>query len=371
MKAYSTAMIAMFLLSATMVRGMGVEPAAQGKPLRAGVVKPIAPIANPKYKVSVQSKPKFPNAERPQASVPASLSGLSVTIQPEKKTFAGNGPLAFEVQLTNTSKKPFLLYRGATLGEGAKLVISNRQTAAQWEPGTPAIAQRGGVVSLPPGKSVKYSLVVETRFVAIPFPRPLPQPLPRPIRRRLELRDTAPPPVQVPAVRWRPRLPAVIVPPFIGPVRPCGQGPCRVRLWLEFKGEPLGKYATPLWIGKIATGTVDFEVGATQPIKPPVIVPPIVGPLTKAQAVTLAHAAAERALVVNYQPVQPVRPPHAGAWISNPQKTARVKEQQGGGWTVSWTQIPKGKGFRFNVMVQIGVRGGAQVQEVFTGYSPR
>ena len=147
MKAYSTAMIAMFLLSATMVRGMGVEPAAQGKPLRAGVVKPIAPIANPKYKVSVQSKPKFPNAERPQASVPASLSGLSVTIQPEKKTFAGNGPLAFEVQLTNTSKKPFLLYRGATLGEGAKLVISNRQTAAQWEPGTPAIAQQTGRAS--------------------------------------------------------------------------------------------------------------------------------------------------------------------------------------------------------------------------------
>ena len=55
-----------------------------------------------KYRVSVQSKPKFPKAERPNASVPASLKGLSVTIQPEKKTFAGNGPLAFEVQLTNT-----------------------------------------------------------------------------------------------------------------------------------------------------------------------------------------------------------------------------------------------------------------------------
>jgi hypothetical protein len=368
MKMYSMAIIALFLLSATVVRGEDVEPAAKGKPQRIKIVRPIVPIANPKYKVSVQPKPKSPKAERPKASVPASLQGLSVTIQPEKKTFAGNGPLAFEVQLTNTSKKPFLLYRGATLGEGAKLVISNRKTAVQWEPGTPAIAKRGGVVSLPPGKSVKFSLVIETQFVAIPFPRPLPRPIPRPFPKRQQLEGKAVAAVQAPVGR---RRPAVISPPFIGPVMPCGQGPCRVRLLLEFKGDPLGKYATPLWTGKIATGTVDFEVGGPQPIKPPVIVPPIVGPLTKAQAVTLAQAAAERALVANYKSVQPVRPPHAGVWISNPQKTARVKEQKGGGWTVSWTQIPKGKGFRFNVTVLVGARGGAQVQEIFTGYSPR
>ena len=57
-------------------------------------------------------------------------------------------------------------------------------------------------------------------------------------------------------------------------------------------------------------------------------------------------------------------------WISNPQKTAQVKEQKGGGWTIGWTQIPKGKGFRFNVTVKVDTRGGMRVQEVFTGYSP-
>ncbi|MBT6156856.1 MAG: hypothetical protein HOK71_05815 [Planctomycetaceae bacterium] len=367
MKAYSAAIVALFLLCMTTVRGADVKPAAKGKLQAIKIGKPIAPVGLPKYKVSVQSKPRFPKSQRPKASEPASLRGLSVTIQPEKKTFAGNGPLAFEVQLTNTSKKPFLLFRGATLGAGAKLVVSNRKTATQWEPGPPTIVKRG-TVSLPPGKSVKYWLVVETQFVAVPFPRPLPQPIPRPFPKRQQLEGKAAAAIEAPAVR---RRPAVIVPPFVGPVMPCGQGACRVRLLLEFKGDPLGKYATPLWTGKIATGTVDFEVGAPQPIKPPVIGPPIVGPLTKQQAITVAQAAAERALNANYKPLAPVRPPHAGVWISRAQKTAQVKRQKGGGWTIGWTQVPKGKGFRFNVAVKVDTRGGARVQEVFTGYSPR
>jgi|GEM_PF-1807461 hypothetical protein len=367
MKAYSAAIVSIFLLGVTTVRGEEIKPTAKGKPQRIKIAKPIAPIGQPKYKVSVQSKPKFPKSDRPKVSEPASLRGLSVTIQPEKKRFAGIGPLAFEVQLTNTSKKPFLLFRGATLGEGAKLVISNRKTAAQWEPGSPAVTKRGAV-SLPPGKSVKYWLVVETQFVAVPFPRPLPQPFPRPFPKRQQLEGKAAAAIEAPADR---RRPAVIVPPFFDSVMPCGQGPCRVRLLLEFKGDPLGMYATPLWTGKIATGTVDFEVGAPQPFQPPVIGPPIVGPLTKQQAITVAQAAAERALDANYKPLAPVRPPHAGVWINNPQKTAQVKKAKRGGWTIGWTQVPKGKGFRFNVTVRVDTRGGVRLREIFTGYSPR
>lgn len=370
MKTLSVTLVALLILSTTTVRGDGLEP-AQKRPGQ--IVKPIAPVALPKYRVTVQSKPKFPNQKRPKESEAVTEKGLSVTIQPERKKFAGNGPLAFEVEFKNVSDQPFLLYGAELLGQGAKLVVSNQKTAAQWEPGSPTKGKDQPAVELKAGKSLKYTLVVEGVFAfpqPIPLPRPIPQPLPRPIPERKLQQDQAGTAAQVDR---RGPVPVVrpVPPVVIGPVMPCGKGPCRARLLLEFTSDPRRRYATPQWTGKIASGPVDFEVGDPEPVRPPVIGPPVIGPINKEKAVTLAQAAAERALQANYQPKDPVRPPHEGAWITDPQKTAAVKERKGGGWTVSWTQVPAETGFTFNVTVDVTAGGATVVREVFTAYSPR
>jgi hypothetical protein len=162
-----------------------------------------------------------------------------------------------------------------------------------------------------------------------------------------------------------------IVPPrppvVIGPAVPCGEGQCRARLFLEFQTDPLAKYRHPVWTGKIATGTVNFQVGKSQPV--PVPVPPIVGgPMTKERAIQLAQAAAEQVLQSNYQPVEGVKPPHQGAWITNAEKTAAVTEMKAGVWTIAWTHFPQ-KGFSYNVKIDVGTNGATTVREVFTSYS--
>lgn len=358
MKVFSGMPIALVFLGSTLVRSdLGVSDDAKpavGRQIK--IVKPIAPVVPAKYRVTVQSKPKFPKQKRPAVSQPAAEKGLSVTIQPERTKFAGNGPLAFEVVLKNVSQKPFLLSGAEVLGRKAKLVIANRKTAAQWEPGLPAAGQDVTAVELAPGKTLTYSLVVEGLFA---FPRLLPRPFPRPFPKRGK--------IQAPAgagVKIDRRL-------FTGPVMPCGMSTCRSRLLLEFNADPRRRYKTPQWTGKIATGTVDFEVGRPQPILPPIVGPPFVGPITKQQAVKLATPVAERTLNSNYKPVEPIRPPHTGVWIVQPEKTARVKQRKGGGWTVNWTHVAKGKGFTYNVTIAVSATGAVSVREVFTGYSPR
>jgi hypothetical protein len=162
---------------------------------------------------------------------------------------------------------------------------------------------------------------------------------------------------------------------------PCGTGPCRVRLLLEFGRHPDRdriRFAHRHWTGRIATNPADFSVAGVR-VVPPGPIPPIppgppnppVGPVTKDQALALAHTVAERALSANYESNEPLRPAHAGQWIENPEKAATVKDRAGGGWTVQWTHVPAGRGFSYNVTVDIDTNGRTTVREVFTGYSAR
>ncbi|MCH8150389.1 MAG: hypothetical protein IH987_20825, partial [Planctomycetes bacterium] len=107
MKVFSATLLAIIIVGVTAVRSDDPLPA---KANRIKAVKPIVLAPQPKYRVTVQSKPKFAPENRPAASQPAVEKGLSVTIQPERTKFAGNGPLAFEVVLKNVSEKTFLLY---------------------------------------------------------------------------------------------------------------------------------------------------------------------------------------------------------------------------------------------------------------------
>jgi len=249
-------------------------------------------------------------------------------------------------------------------------VVANLTNTNQWTvTGKFKQAKNQPAVKLAAGEKKKYTLVVEaTRFIRPPVPIPLPRPLPRPFPARGDVKaDRA---VAAPPVRGKPVqiqiLPRRRPPVFIWALLPCGQGKCRVRLLLEFKQAAGGKKnAAATWVGRVATGTVDFTVG--KPV--PGVVPPIVvRPFTKEQAIGVARTAAERALQANYKPVAGIRPAHKGVWISDPQKSAGVKVKQGSGWTVSWTSFPKA-GFSYNVTVDVNTGGGAIVREVFTGFS--
>jgi hypothetical protein len=323
----------------------------------------ILPVVRRQFATRVQTASRFKKQDRPAASRPAGVNGLQVTVQPEKKTFAGNGPLAFEVTLKNVSEKPFQLNRATLLGGGPKLVISNQKTAAQWtapELGKPSTTA-AKTVAIPPGKSVKYTLVVESRFI-VPVPVPFPGPRPLPPRRAV-------PRAVQPAVLRQPgkRGIAIGAPirrrPFVWhPSLPCGQGPCRGRLFLEFTAPDAAKSKTAFWSGKIASGTFDFEVGKPEPDWTPG------QPLKKNQAIRLAHPVAERALSASYKPIAGVRPAKAGPWIESPEKSAAAKKDKSGNWTVSWTHFPK-NGHSYNVTVSVSKFGGATATEVFTGYS--
>lgn len=336
-------------------------PAAQRQP----VVKPIRirPQVRVPFQLRVQKTSRFPKEARPAASQPVSTRGLQVTIQPEKKEFAGNGPLAFEVVLTNTSKRGFMLHSPHGLGTSPKLVISNQTNANQWS--IVGKLDTGHVpAALAPGKSLTLTVVVEARFIR-PVPFPQPRPLPRPLPGRPNVRNQkAGAALQVKQRRpviGRPIRPPVVVAPSL----PCGQGQCRARLLLQFTQTPLKRrYQFPHWQGKIASGTVDFKVGKPQPIVGPG------GPNTKEQAIRVAHPVAERALRNHYKPVDGVRPPRVGPWIESPEKTATVKKLANGGWTISWTRFPR-NGHGYNVVVDVRRGGGAVVREVFTSYSKR
>lgn len=322
-------------------------------------IRPVPVIQRP-YRLTVQKTARFPKGKRPEAAKPATNKGLSVTIQPELKKFAGNGPLAFEVILKNDSEKTFMLYGAERLGKGPKLVIANLTTAAQWTlSGTPAKGDGKPSVALAPGKSLKFTAVVEGAVQVVPLPRPFPRPIPK--RGLLEAGKK----IAAPVDRRRPAIIALAT-------LPCGMGKCRTRLLLEFVADPRErKHKFPHWTGKIATNPVDFEIGKPQPIRPPIGIPPIVGPVTKAQAVKLAHTAAERALNANYKPAEGIRPPHKGVWIDQPEKSGEASQRQGGGWTVRWTHFPKRKGFSYNVTVDVNSAGAAVVREIFAGYSAR
>jgi hypothetical protein len=322
------------------------------------IVKPAPIVATQTpFQLKVETKSRFPNENRPGASTPAEEKSLAVTIQPEKSEFAGNGPLAFAVTFENKSPVPLMLFGLEHLGVSPKLVISNQANANQWSiTGSFAQDKNQAAIQLGAGESKTYTLVVEANVV-IPQPIPLPRPMPFPV----------PAVEKGPAVN--PRAVQRIFPPrppwVIGTELPCGEGACRALLLLEFQTDPLRRYLHPLWSGKIASGTVDFQVGKPLPI----VVPPIGGgPLTKERAIVLAQAAAELALKSNYQPLAGIKPVHQGAWITDATKTAEVTEQKAGGWTIGWTEFPK-QGFSFNVKIDVNTNGATTVREVFTSYT--
>ncbi len=353
-------------LAAGLLIAAGALFAAQAEDQGNGkIIKPAPPVpAQAAFELKVEAKPRFPNANRPAASEPAEVKLLSVTIQPEKTEFAGNGPLSFLVTLENKSKSPLLVYGLEHLGAAPKLVVSNLDNANQWSiAGDFTKAKDQAAVPLGAGESKTYTLVVEANIAfprPIPLPRPLPMPLrpvPAPVFRAGEAEKQPANPQPVPPGRRRPI--------FVGPALPCGAGKCRAKLFLEFQTDPLRRYRVPQWTGKIATGTVDFEVGKPQP---GVQLPGVGGPLTKQQAIRLAQAAAERALQSNYQPAPGIKPAHQGVWIKDAEKTAAIAEKKPGGWTISWTAFPK-TGFSYNVKVDVSPSGAATIREVFTGYS--
>ena len=334
-----------FLVAADAVQKPG-KPAVQPRVARPIRVKPI--IRN-QFQFRVQKSSRFPKQARPAVSKPVTNRGLQVTVQPEKKEFAGNGPLAFEVVLTNRSQKGLMLYSPNGLGKSPQLVISNLNNANQWTISS-TLKLGGSSTPLAPGKSLTLTAVVETRFVRpVPFPQPIPRPNVRRGKGAAQIRIGRP-----------------IRPPIIAvPAMPCGQGKCRARLLLEFAENPQKKrYPFPHWTGKIASGPIDFTVGKPRPI----VVPG--GPASKDQAIRLAHPVAERALQGHYKPLANVRPPRVGPWIESPEKTAAVKKSATGGWSVSWTSFPA-KGHGYNITVEVSNRGGAVVREVFTSYSKR
>lgn len=315
-------------------------------------------VAQAQFELKVETRPRFPNENRPAASTPAQEKSLAVTIQPEKTEFAGNGPLSFLVTVENESNSPVMLYGLEHLGVSPKLVISNQGNANQWAiTGDFSKAKDEPAVELGPGESKTYTLVIEANAVALPQPIPMPRPVPLPGPILEGAQPTKPNAVR----RIVPPRPAVV----IGPVLPCGEGECRAMLLLEFKTDPVRRYKHPLWSGKIATGTVDFKVGRSVAVP----VPPVVGgAATKERAIQIAKAAAERALQANYRPQGTVKPAHQGEWIKDAEKTANATQNKDGGWSVAWTHFPK-SGFSYNVKVEVSPTGTATVREVFASYS--
>ena len=220
--------------------------------------KPIpgrVPAVGTAFRLRVQAKPQYPNAERPSASAATAERGLSVTIQPEKAAFALNERLAFIVVVTNESKRPFRLQNISELGGKPKLVVANFDSAAQWTVAEVTTGDGPKSIQLEPGKSATLHLVVNGQIQPQPRPRPLP------IRRNAAAQDVRKPGPNGPFQTQAPL--------------PCGAGKCRTRLLLEFKADGGQKGQTvPAWVGKIASKPVDFTVTAA---RPPVIVrPPVV-----------------------------------------------------------------------------------------------
>lgn len=348
-----------------------VEPARKQPIVRPPIAKPAPPggqpiIAAPKWTMSIQEKPKFDEKQWGDVSESSTTKNLALTVQPELGEFAGNGPLAFRVTLKNDSPKPIVL-AGGRLGAKPRLVLANQKTAAQWSLEMKE-SDESKPVTLAPGKAVSYTVTVtaDQVFVMPPIPRPIPRPIPLP--RPVPQPFPAQPAIgngKAEALQVDRRRPVVPIRPpvVVGPVVPVGQGKIRARLFVEFEKTEAKPTA---WTGRIASNPVEFEIGAPKPI-----VPPVVGaPTTKEQAVRVAVPAAERALQANYQPVAGIHPAHSGTWIDDPTKTANVTETKTG-WRVAWTHTPKGKGFGYNVTVEVSRGGGAVVREVFTAYSPR
>lgn len=329
-------------------------------PVQKRIAKPgiaIVPAVQGRFQLRVQKSARFPKEARPAASQPASVNGLVITVQPEKKEFAGNGPLAFEVTLKNSSKNPITLPAASRLGGTPKLVTSNQKTAAQWTIAGKLYGGRSQTIA--PGKTLTCTVVVEANWIGFPRPIPLPQPIPRRLPPQKIKGKAKAAQIKRGAPIGRPIRPPV----WVAPTLPIGQGDITARLFVEFS-KPEGEAPKGLWTGKIASATFTFKVGKPEPGWTPG------QPLNKQQAIRLAHPVAERALSAAYKPIAGLRPPKQGPWIENPEKTATVKKDKNGNWTVSWAEFPK-TGHSYNVTVTVSKFGGASVREVFTGYSKR
>lgn len=333
--------------------GADAEPAQKIAP--PGIRLPVPPA----YEVLVQKESLLPKGDRPDATVPVGDGRIAVSIQPERNRFPANGPLAITVTLKNVSEKPLSLWGLESLGGRSELVIAHVKSAAQVKLTGPGADAKSVSFLLEPGKSVERTLIVRGKPIVVPInPRPI---VPLPLEgnpRRTAVRDPKEAAAEKVDGRIRPGFPA---PATIAPL-----GTVRMRLLLEFVAPP-EKGAGLHWTGKLASDPIDLEL--TEPAAPP---PAGAGPpTTRAQAIALAHPAAEAALNAVYQPLEPVRPTHTGNWISEPEKSAEVKDRDGGGWTVSWTHTPKGKGHSHHVMIDVSPTGQATVREVFAGYSNR
>lgn len=335
----------------------GVVPPVRRPPIvRPPIVKPLPPVRAPEWTVTVREKSRFDEKQWGEASEPTSDRGLRITLQPERKSFAGNGPLAFRVELTNTTDGPLVLANGSKLGDSPRLVLANQKTAAQWS--LSAKSDDSKPLTIPAGESVQRTLVVSAEQVFVPLPQPIPRPIPFRIQPakgdELQAKKKVQPAGAQPIIR--PAGPIVAQWATV----PVGQGTVRVRLLLEFEKSD----AKNTWSGKLASKPVECTIGGPE-------APPVIGvPTTREQAIQKAMPAAEAALSANDRPVPGIRPGHVGEWLVDPEKTAEVKETDNG-WRVSWTHTPKGKGFGYNVSVDVNRGGGTVVREVFTSYSPR
>ncbi len=357
------------LLSLLLLTTSQVAPAAEDEiapPIRPPIVKPVQPIGRPvvpvaKWSLSIQKDARFDEKSWGEASEPVSTRGLRLVVQPERKSFAGNGPLAFRVTLENVSENAIEL-AGGRLGAKPRLVLANQKTGAQWSLTAKASKTKG--VKLAAGDSASYTLVVSAPQIV--FPRPVPVPLPGPIPRPL------PQPIPFKGVRFQacgaagqaqpvPIRRPIRPPVFVGQVVPVGQGTVRAQLFVEFDKPAQDSKA---WSGRLAAKPVEFEIGKPEPVVPPGV------PTTKETAVKAAIPVAEAALRSNYRPVPGIRPEHSGTWIEDAEKTANVTQTKSG-WTVSWTHTPRRGGFGYNVTVDVTRGGGGVVREVFTSYSPK
>ena len=163
---FSLAVVGALLASGAWLAAQAKEEKGDGQKIKPAPGVP----AQSAFELKVETKPRFPKENRPAASVPSEVKSLSVTIQPEKKAFAGNGPLSFLVTLENKSKAAVLVYGLEHLGASPKLVISNLTNANQWPiSGDFTKAKDQPAIRLGAGESKTYTLVVEANWC---FPGP-------------------------------------------------------------------------------------------------------------------------------------------------------------------------------------------------------
>lgn len=275
-----------------------IAPPAQVAPGQI-IERRVLPPQPRAFRLTTQEKPLVPGEPRTKPSTPASQQGLEIVVRPERKEFALNGPLSLRVTLKNVSERTLRIPAAAALGGHVELVVSNQKTGAQWTISSPAkAAEKVAAKSLKPGESYTVTLIAKAPAnqwppIERPFPLPVqPQPVDNPRIQPLPAGKPVVRPAVNDAAQPKPG-PNQVLPPGGQPVpgnprimprpvfpqqgMPCGVGPCRALLLLEFPGNAAAPGALAggkLWTGRIAAQPVDFEVTAA-------VMPPAVRPLPR------------------------------------------------------------------------------------------